>query len=114
MKNSDIQSFNELPAALTCRRIDFENAHVFQGFIPGTWFLAVSGMKPWANMEVYPQPLIYKTRPDYWEIEIIGCLRGIGMPTIAPYSQTIELSGIIGNKGIEVVGANKSEKFDIS
>jgi Uncharacterised protein family (UPF0093) len=36
------------------------------------------------------------------------------LPALAPYAVSIPLAGIIGTRGIEVVGATRSERFDIS
>jgi hypothetical protein len=54
-------------------------------------------------------PLIYIQQPEYWGIEVVGCLPGIGLPE-APYTISIPLDGITGTKGIEVIGATRSEK----
>ena len=59
-------------------------------------------------------PVIYIQQPEYWAIEVVGSLRGIGLPALAPYAVSIPLAGIIGTKGIEVVGATRSQRFDIS
>jgi len=113
MKQADKDAFDKLPAAESCRRIEFDESMIHTGFVNDTYFLNVAGMKPWANMDVYLQPLIYAEKPDYWGIEVIGCLRGIGLPAEAPYTAILEISSFRGHKGIEVIGANKKVRHDI-
>lgn len=111
MSNFDIAA---QPASEACRRIDFEKAEVVPGIIPNTWFLIVSGTKPCLNMNVSLQPLVYVQCPEYWGIEVIGCLPGgICLPATAPYSESIELNGTIGCKGIEVMGARHSQQIEV-
>lgn len=93
--------------------IDFTTAKVVPGFVSGTYFLIVSGTKPYLNMEVHLTPLIYIRQPEYWGIEVIGILHGIGLPATAPYSVHISLTGITGTKGIEVIGARKRKKINV-
>jgi hypothetical protein len=108
------KKFAALPASESVRLIDFEEAQVNAGIVNDTFFLTVSGMKPYANMVVELSPVIYVRRPEYWRIEVIGYIPGgIGLPAEMPYSVSIPLAGITGTKGIEVVGANKEEKFDV-
>jgi hypothetical protein len=65
-------------------------------------------------MEVDLVPLVFIQQPEYWGIEVVGRLPGgIGLPVQAPYSVSINLSGITGTKGIEVIGATRSEKIEV-
>lgn len=105
--------FAAAPAPQSVRVIDFERAEVVGGTVNDTYFLNVSGTKPYTNMDVRLVPLVYVRQPEYWEIEVIGILPGIGLPAEAPYSVSILLSGITGTKGVEVVGANKREKLNV-
>lgn len=50
MQETDIQGLECLPAAESCRRIDFETSQINPGIVPNTWFLTVTGVKPWVNM----------------------------------------------------------------
>jgi hypothetical protein len=109
----DAKVFAKLPAAKSCRRIDFTRTEIRPGIVNGTYFLVVSGTKPYMNLQVILAPRVYVVRPKYWEIEVVGCLPGISLPALAPYSVTIPLDGIVGTKGIEVIGATKSKKHDI-
>lgn len=106
---------NANPQPQSCRLVDFEDARVHPGFVPGTWFLTVSGTKPCINMEVRLVPRIYLDCPEYWGIEVVGCLPdGICLTALGPYTVTIPLTGITGSKGIEVFGDNGSEEFEVS
>ena len=103
------------PAAQSCRLIDFEKAEVRPGIIPNTFFLTVRGTKPCINMQVNLVPLVYVRCPEYWGIEVVGCLPdGICLPATEPYVESIPLAGVTGSKGIEVIGANKKEKIKVS
>jgi hypothetical protein len=113
MKEADLKRIEELPRSSSCRVIAFDKAEVVPGFIPQTWFLIVSGIKPWATMKVELQPLIYVTQPDYWEIEVVGCLSGIGTPVEVPYSAVLEITHTLGKNGVEVIGANKKLKIKV-
>jgi hypothetical protein len=98
----------------SARRINFKVAKVVPGIVRNTRFLVVSGTKPYINMHVHLSPLIYIRQPEYWGIEVIGTLSGIGLPVTAPYHVFISLEGITGTKGIEVLGATIKKKIDIA
>lgn len=110
--HADIQ---KLPTPQACRVIDFESAVVAPiGIVPDKYFLIVKGIKPCINMEVRLVPLVYVTQPDYWGIEVVGCVpNGICLPTVAPYTAVIPLDGITGKQGIEVIGASKTQKLPV-
>jgi len=105
--------FHDLPKAESCRRIDFDRIEIAHGLVKGSWILIVSGTKPYINMRVELMPLIYVQQPEYWGIEVVGCLSGIGLPAIGAYTVSLPLDGITGTKGIEVIGATHSEKRKI-
>lgn len=105
--------FTDLPHAESCRLIDFTDVEVRPGFITNTYILIVSGTKPYLNMKVDLVPRVYVRQPDYWGIEVIGRLPGIGLPTLAPYTTSIPLDGIRGTEGIEVIGATRSQSVRI-
>jgi hypothetical protein len=104
-------AFLKTPTPSSVRLINFTRAEVRPGFLPNTWILIVSGTKPYLNMTVRLSPLIYVRRPEYWGIEVIGSLPGMGLPATAPYTVSLPLDGILGTKGIEVIGASKKKKF---
>jgi hypothetical protein len=102
-------------SASSSRIIDYDGAEVVPGIVPDTWFLVIRGEAPCLNMEVSLAPLIYVTCPEYWGIEVVGTLAGgFCLDAIKPYVVTIPLSGITGSRGIEVIGTNRSETFDVS
>ncbi|HEX5702181.1 MAG TPA: hypothetical protein VFX97_03080 [Pyrinomonadaceae bacterium] len=106
--------FLKAPPSGSVRLVSFTSARVVGGFLPGTYFLIVRGTKPYVNMTVELSPLVYVRQPEYWGIEVVGSLPGIGLPTTAPYTVAISLDGILGTKGIEVIGANKKQKIAVS
>lgn len=108
-----MEELKDFPPAQSCRVINYEKAEVRPGVIPGSWILIVSGKKPYLNMKVELIPYIYVKQPEYWGIEVVGCLNGIGLPAMTPYTVSIPLDSITGTKGIEVIGANKSKKIDV-
>jgi hypothetical protein len=95
--------------------LDFDDIDIRPGFITNTFFLTVTGTKPCINMQVRLSPRIYVSCPDYWDIEVVGYLPGgVCLTAVAPYSETTELTGITGSKGIRVVGATKKEVREVS
>jgi hypothetical protein len=113
MKAEDLKVLEALPASTMCRRMNFDTAQVVPGFIPETYFLIVTGKKPWASIKVELVPLIYIVQPDYWGIEVIGCQSGFGIPVEVPYSAVLEITPFMGKLGIEVIGANKSQQIKV-
>jgi len=105
----------EQPAAQSSRLINFEKAEVRPGFVSGTFILIVSGEAPCLNMQVSLVPLIYVRCPEYWGIEVVGTLPdGFCLTAMKPYTVTLQLTGITGSDGIEVIGANKSQKIKVT
>lgn len=108
------EQFIRAPQSESCRRIDFEKAEVRPGFVNDTYILIVSGTAPCLNMEVHLFPLIYIDCPEYWGIEVVGCLPGgVCLDAIKPYTVTLPLSHVTGSRGIEVIGATKTERFEV-
>lgn len=108
-----MSEFKDLPQAESCRRIDFAEVEIRSGIVKDTWILIVGGTKRWMNMDVRLVPFVYIQQPEYWLIEVVGCLHGAGLPTEAPYKVSIPLDGITGTKGIEVIGATRSEQRQV-
>jgi hypothetical protein len=113
MKDSDLQALQALPPSSSCRLIDFDKAEAVPGIIPKTFFLIVSGTKPWITMQVELHPLIYIRQPDYWGIEVVGCQSGIGLPATAPYHVALDISHLLGTHGIEVIGATTKKQIKV-
>lgn len=105
--------FNENPPAESARLLDFTDAEILSGIVNDTFFLTVSGKKPYINMDVKLFPLIYIQQPDYWEIEVVGILPPIGLPATGDYTVSIALDSIRGKKGIEVVGATGRKRLEV-
>ena len=82
--------------------------------LPPQFILRVSGTKPFLNMDVELVPVVHIRQPEYWEIEVVGSLRGIGLPALAPYEVSLALAGFLGTQGIEVIGASRVQRFDIA
>jgi hypothetical protein len=105
----------DLPPAQSCRLIDFERADVISALSePPRPVLVVSGRKPWANMQVSLNPLSYAQQPEYWAVEVVGCMPPIGQPAIIPYVVDLDLAGITGTAGVEVIGANGTERIEVA
>lgn len=100
------------PASQSVRLINFRVARVVRTK-PGHYKLIVAGTKPCANMQVHLSPLVYIQQPVYWGIEVVGVLAGICLPALKPYEVSISLDGILGKKGIEVIGATKKKKINV-
>jgi hypothetical protein len=114
-KSTSGKTPEDLPAAQSSRLIEFERADVISPMIyPPRPTLVVTGRKPWANMEVSLRPLTYIRQPEYWGIEVVGTMPAIGQPAIVPYAVELELNGTIGTAGIEVIGADRTEKIDVA
>lgn len=89
-------------------------AEVVGGLANDTYFLAVAGKKPYLNMKVFLSPLHYGRRPEYWEIEVVGCVPGIALDAIGVYAESLPLDRVTGTKGIEVVWAGgERERFEV-
>ena len=104
---ADVAAFLAKPPPTAFRLIAFDEATVADGV------LRVSGTKPFANMRVDLVPVVYVRQPDFWEIEVVGSLPGVGLPALAPYTVSRSLAGSVGRCGIEVVGSNRRQRFDI-
>lgn len=114
MSEEQAHAFRALPTPQSCRVIDFNSAQVVTlESLPPQHVLIVTGQKP-LNMEVSLSPLVYIRRPEYWGIEVVGCVPGLGLPAVAPYAVRLDLDGTIGSCGIEVIGASRSEEIGIS
>ena len=113
MEEMYLKAFEALPHSSTCRLIDFDKADVVPGFVSKTFFLIVAGTKPWLTMKVELHPLINIARPEYWGIEVVGCQQGIGLPQTAPYHVALDITHLLGAKGIEVIGASHKKQFNV-
>jgi hypothetical protein len=110
-----MQGYESRPKAGSYRLLDFEWAEVaaLESF-PPQFLLRVGGTKPYANLSVDLSPLVHIRQPEYWDIEVVGRLRGgILLPAEVPYEVSLPLSGITGTAGVEVIGATHSENIEV-
>jgi hypothetical protein len=105
------RSFESLPCAQACRRVDFDYVEVCAATRIAGRLLLVSGIKHWADLRVTLEPIIYREIPDFWVIEVVGRLAGRGLPALVDFCAALPLEGIQGRRGIEIVGATKSERI---
>lgn len=111
---NDLTAYQQLPAPESCRLVDFDQARVITlRIFPPRHILTVTGTKPFLNMDVDLVPRQFIRRPEYWGIEVVGCLNDPSPAVLTPYSVSLELNGTIGTQGIEIVGASRSERIDI-
>jgi hypothetical protein len=114
MNEEQLKTYTKLPPPGSSRLIDFDRAEIVTlDSFPPRHVLKVTGVKPFLNMEVDLVPLVYIRQPEYWGIEVVGRLRGIGLPALAPYTVSMPLDGFIGTQGIEVIGATRSQKIGV-
>ncbi len=114
MEETRVAEITELPAPRSCRVVEFEKAEIVtRHSFPPQYILVVSGTKP-VSMKIDLIPLIYVQQPDYWGIEVVGCLPGgIVLPAFGPYTISLSLAGVTGTEGVEVIGANRTERLAV-
>jgi hypothetical protein len=99
------------------RLIDFERVDVISPMIhPPRPRLVVSGLLPAPGTEVSLVPLTYVSRPQYWGIQVVGTIGARPAPADgpAPYRVELDLAGITGTEGVEVIGASSTEKVPVT
>jgi len=96
------------------RLIDFDRVDVISQMIyPPRPVLVVSGVPPTPGTTVTLVPLMYISRPQYYGIQVVGTIENIARPPgtgPAEYRVELDLTGIIGTEGIEVIGATRTER----
>jgi hypothetical protein len=109
-----LEGLRALPPPASCRLIDFTRAEVRPGIVNGTFVLIVAGEAPVASMRVELVPAVYVQRPEFWEIEVVGCLYGpVCLTGTKPYIEALPLDGITGTQGIVVVGASRRQRIPL-
>ncbi len=103
--------FEGLPLPRSLRLLNFDTAALHT--VRGRHILVVCGQKPYVNMQVWLMPMMYILQPDYCEIEVVGHLDGIGLPVLSPYMVERDITHMLGTLGIDVQGANKSQRIKI-
>jgi hypothetical protein len=101
------------------RLIDFERVDVISPMIyPPQPRLVVSGLLPTPGTTVTLQPLTYVSQPQYWGIQVVGTIEDVELAATgaerAPYSAELDLAGITGTEGVEVIGASQTERVVVS
>lgn len=129
-----------LPEPPVGRLINYETATVItQMMYPPKPVLVVNGEKSRPGMDVTLVPVTYIQQPAFWEIHVLGAPGFLDEPPVAtqlpaeppvatqlpaeppvavqlptlstPYSVEIDLASCTGTIGIEVVGANRTERI---
>ena len=97
--------------------IDFNRVDVVTPMIyPPRPALVVGGMAPFAGAEVSLVPLEHVGRPPYWGIQVV-CEAGTEPAAdggSAQYSVQIDLAGITGVHGVELIGATRTARIDVT
>jgi hypothetical protein len=97
--------------------VDFDRAVVVTPMIyPPRPRLVVSGVTAYP-MDVALVPLVYASRPPYWGIQVVGSTSATPQPmpaiTNVPYSVELDLAGLVGTEGVEVVGTTRTERITV-
>jgi hypothetical protein len=98
--------------------VDFERAEVITPMIhPPRPRLVVSGVTAFP-VQVTLVPLVYVSRPPYWGIQVVGSNPATPQATPAitnvPYDVELDLEGLIGSEGVEVIGATRTERIAVT
>lgn len=114
MEETQMAAITELPAPRSCRVVQFEKAEIVtRHSLPPQHVVVVSGTKP-ASMKIDLLPLTYVRQPDFWGIEVVGSLPGgIVLPAFVPYTASLSLAGMTGTQGVEIIGANRTERLAV-
>ncbi len=99
--------------------IEFEKAELRHLPSHDSLYLWVRGRLPASGLEAKLAPRIYYGQPDYWGIEVAA----IASPMTAEdssgagddlfFERSVPLTGITGNRGVVVIGANQVKRIDI-
>lgn len=95
-----------------CQLVDFDAHQIVGGVANGTWLLIVEGEKPNQLVDVVLRPMTYVVRPEYWEIEVLGCLAPEASDLKKRYEAKLDLTAYLGTRGIALVGRTVAEKID--
>jgi len=102
--------FESLPYAHACRRVDFDFIELRGSTQPPGLLLVVSGISPWTDLRVSLEPLTYEAVPEFWSIEVVGRLTASGLSGPVDFCAALRLGNMVGRRGIEIVGASRSEQ----
>ncbi len=110
MADAAALSFDRLPLAQTCRRIDFDLVEVHVDPESGRRVVLVSGIKPWADLDVCLQPVRVGHEAGFVAVEVVGRMAGFGCPVLVDFCVALPLERGDDCAGIEIVGATKVER----
>lgn len=105
--------FPEPTDSTNCRLITFDSARVVANQLTGDRTLVVKGYAPYAGATVRLDPLVYFRQPEFWGIQVIGCMPEMGATAMTPYTASLELTGSTGTLGVEVIGVDRSQRIRI-
>jgi hypothetical protein len=125
MASSQSGSISSVPNG---RIVDFETAELRKVPFQDSLYLWVRGKVPEAGFEIQLAPRVYHGQPDYWGIEVaivkkpdadndIGANDTGNNPSGEQalfFERSVPLSGITGNRGITVIGANQMKRIEIT
>ncbi len=81
-------------------------------------YLIVSGPSPKPGAHIRLLPILGDTQPEYQQIELTWDTRAANDHDVSMgverYEKSMPLSGLSGKKGIELVGANGTKKFNLT
>ena len=99
--------------------IDFEKAELRRLPFQDSLYLWVRGRLPDKDYDVRLAPRLYNDGcPEYWAIDVAAFVR----PVVANdevvddlvFERSVALTGIVGTKGVTVIGANRSHQIEIA
>jgi hypothetical protein len=93
--------------------VDFTSATII-GAGSNNAELVVTGETPSSSSTGNPvklEPEQYIAQPEYWRIEVLWNRANSIFPTVSPFEARLLLRGVLGRKGIEVVGKTRNEKI---
>jgi hypothetical protein len=101
------------------RIIDFEQAELRRVPFQDSLYLWVRGRLPEAGLDARLSPRIYYGRPEYWGIEVAAIVSGEPANDIGSadgglvFERSVPLTGIVGTKGVSVIGASQVQHIEI-
>jgi heat shock protein HslJ len=105
------------PRPGACRPIDFTNAEVVLVSPPSTparYSLTVAGMLPDTRHAARLQPVEYIQQPEFWLIQVLSCeVADVGAPVNTLFKISLDLTGHLGTRGIEVNGATRHQRIEV-
>jgi hypothetical protein len=100
--------------------IDFEKAELRRLPFQDSLYVWVRGRLPGLGYDARLAPRIYNNgQPEYWAIDVAAFVRpvaandGDDVGNELMFERSVSLAGIIGTKGVTVIGAHRSQHIDI-